>query len=96
MTARPFDSDAAYEYHPRAAVIHYEPLPADAMRQLQRLARLIRTAPNEDELEWLQEQQALVLAECDDCPPVPVRNVNPPPPRKPRKRVWFNSRGRRA
>lgn len=96
MTANPFDSDAPYLTHPRAAAIHYEPLPADALAQLARLERLIQRAPDTDELEWLLQQRALVTAECVECPPVTVRNTEPPPPRKPRKPVWFNRKGKRS
>lgn len=66
---------------PRNGAIYYEPLPADALAQLE---RLMRYAPNAEELEWLAEQAALVTAECETCPP-----------RKPRKPVWFK-RGKRS
>ena len=39
MAARAkFDSDAPYLTHPRAAAIHYEPLPTAVLRQLARMA----------------------------------------------------------
>lgn len=46
-------TDEAYLFHPRAAALHYEPLPTDTLRQLARLGRLIRTAPNVQEAEWM-------------------------------------------
>lgn len=96
MAARPdFDPDSAYIVHPRAAVVHYAPLPEDTLRQLARLERLMHAAPCAEELDWLEAQAALVLNECADCPPVTVRNTEPPPPRKPRKAVWFK-RGKRS
>jgi hypothetical protein len=68
MTARPqFDPDSAYVTHPRSGALHYEPLPDETLRQLARLDRLAKTAPDATELEWLQEQAALVMAERADC-----------------------------
>ena len=71
MAARPrFDPDSAYIVHQHAAALHYEPLPAATMAQLANLERLMRCPPNLQELEWLEQQRALVLAECPACPPV--------------------------
>ena len=95
MSARqPYDPDSPYITHHRAAAIHYQPLPADAMRQLQRLARLIRTAPNEDELAWLLEQEAAVLAEWVTPPPAPVRGLTTERrDRRPRHEIRYGRRG---
>lgn len=96
MAARPtFDPDSPYITHPRAAVVHYAPLPETVLRQLARLERLMHAAPCVEEIDWLEAQAALVMAECVDCAPIPVRNTQPLPVRKPRKAVWFK-RGRRS
>ena len=93
MTARPqFDPDSAYVTHPRSGALHFEPLPAATMAQLANLERLMRCPPNLQELEWLEQQRALVLAECPACPP--VRHTNAPRrDRNPKHEVRYGRRG---
>jgi hypothetical protein len=98
MTANPFDSDAPYLTHPRSSALHYEPLPAEALAQLARLERLMRHAPNAEELDWLIEQAAAeVTAECETCPPLPVRGQRQPTPRPRRHepKYWRRKAGPR-
>ena len=83
MTARPRIDEQPVTVHPRSGAIHYEPLPADIDRPLSRLARLIRTAPDVQELDWLLEQRAQVMGDCPDCPH--VRNAGDPPERRRRR-----------
>lgn len=95
MAARAkFDSDAPYLTHPRAAAIHYEPLPTAVLRQLARLERLLRRAPSADEAEWLNQQAALVLAEWVTPPPAPVRGLTTERrDRRPRHEIRYGRRG---
>ena len=77
MAARPrFNEDDAYLFHSRkTAVVHFVPLPAELLRQLTRLSRLLRHAPNEAEAAWLDAQIDVLTREGACCPPVAVRKV---------------------
>lgn len=68
-----FDTDAPYIHHPRAAAIHYTPLPE--LPELDEIDALIASAVFRFELDRLLERRARLLAACADCPPVTVRNT---------------------
>jgi hypothetical protein len=84
-----FDPDSAYITHPRSGALAYEPLPTETLRSLHIVRSLMTYATDPVELEWLTEREAFLTAHCADCPPRPVRNVEPArrdrPPRREHK-----------
>lgn len=97
MAARPrFDPDAPYIVHPRSAALYYAPFPAETLHALADIRTLQRHTQDAALLDWLEEREAMLIGQCATCPPVNVRNVEPLPPRQPRKAKWFNSRGKRS
>ena len=99
MAARPqFDPDAAYITHPRSSALHYAPLPSDTLHALADIRTLQRHTQDPALLDWLIEREAMLIANCADCPPLPVRNVEERkrdrPPRKEPKYVLYGIRSR--
>lgn len=74
MTAR-FDPDSPYLVHSHAAALHFTPLPVDTLRALHIIRSLQVHTTDPAELDWLEAREAMLIASCADCPPVPVRHT---------------------
>jgi hypothetical protein len=79
VTARPtFTSDDPYITHPRSGALAFEPLPADTLHALADIRQLQRHTQDAVLLAWLDDRAAFLTADCADCPPVVIRNTEPP------------------
>lgn len=88
------DMDAPYLTHPRAAALHYAPLPSDTLRALHIIRDLMTYATDAAELAWLEARETMLIASCADCPPARVRNVEAARrDRPPRHETRYGRRG---